>query len=295
MLSNQEVNQEEKKLTNQNQFACPEILAQWRQGAEQAALLGAYQLEWWRRKFQVKEKGRADLVTEADFASQRAIRQYLLHQFPDHAFLGEEDVDARMDRSAGLPSDHPPTWIVDPLDGTLNYVHDCPMYCVSIGLLVQNKLQIGVVYDPRQKEMFSAARGQGATLNGERIRASSVIQLSDALVSTGFPSDLEAQKRNWQWWQTFSLHVQALRRTGSTALNLAYVAAGRFDAYWSFDNYAWDVAGGIVLIEEADGVVTDCQGGIVNPFRPDILAATSHVHHSLKLILQGNPLPIGID
>src|SRR5258708_1466213 len=148
--------------------------------AKEAALRAAEVLAYWRRKFVVKEKGRFDLVTEADVASQRAIQEYLSARFPDHAFLGEEEGASK---SRPVP-DAPPTWIIDPIDGTTNYVHDCPFYCISIGLQVAGELVVGVVYDPPHKEMFAAAAGAGAWLNGDRLSVSGVNCLESALLAT---------------------------------------------------------------------------------------------------------------
>jgi myo-inositol-1(or 4)-monophosphatase len=249
----------------------------WRAAAEEAARLGAVQLEEWRGRFSAREKAHADLVTEADLASQRAIRSFLQARFPDHAFLGEEDPQAK----AGRVDPAVPTWIVDPLDGTANYVHDVPAYCVSVGLMSGGDLVAGAVYDPRQDELFSAATGLGATLNGRRISVSPVTELRSALLSTGFPPDPDCQERNLHWWRVFTFRAQALRRTGSTALNLAYVAAGRFDGYWAFDNWAWDVAAGVVLVREAGGIVTRVDGSPCDPFRPDIVATNPAIHPAM--------------
>src|SRR5262245_46176450 len=228
-------------------------LADWRAAAAEAARLGAGELEKWRARFSVREKAHADLVTDADHASQKAIRDFLQNRFPDHDFLGEEDPAAVRGREVAPDV---PTWIVDPLDGTANYVHDVPAYCVSVGLLLGGRAVAGAIYDPRQGEMFSAAAGLGATLNDTPISVSAVTEMRSALLSTGFPPDPECQERNLHWWRAFAYQAQALRRTGSTALNLAYVAAGRFDGYWAFNNYAWDVVAGIALVQEAGGVVT---------------------------------------
>src|SRR5262245_41779435 len=198
-------------------------LSECQRAAIEAAHAAANELELWRARFTVREKGRADLVTEADLAAQTAARAALIGRFPDHASLGEED--GANPRKPDPES--PPTWIVDPLDGTTNYVHDVPMYCVSLGLLAAGELVVGVIFDPRQNELFAAAKGQGAMLNGQPIRPSATAQLSDALVGTGFPADLERQERQLQWWSYFARRTQSLRRTGSTALNLAYVAVGR--------------------------------------------------------------------
>src|SRR5204863_3413488 len=160
-------------------------LAEYLDAAQEAARRAAGVLEDWRRRFEVREKARFDLVTDADLASQRTIYEYLAGRFPGHAFLGEED--AKHHRPG---PDAPPTWIVDPIDGTTNYVHDCPLYCVSIGLQVAGELVVGVVYDPSRQEMFGAARGQGAWLNDRRLETSGADRLEEAMLATGFPPDL---------------------------------------------------------------------------------------------------------
>ncbi len=164
-----------------------------------------------------------------------------------------------------------------------------PCYCVSIGLLAQGELVVGIVYDPRQQEMFAAAKGMGAWLGDKRINVSKVDRLADALLATGFAPDLKGQERTLDWWRYFSFRAQSLRRTGSTALNLAYVACGRFDGYWAFDNHAWDVAGGFVLVREAGGLVTRIDGGPEDCFAPDQIATNGHIHAALQECLQQNP------
>lgn len=268
-----------EELRNENELG--EYLA----AAREAALRAAVVLDDWRKRFSVKEKGRADLVTEADLASQKTIQDYLCGRFPDHQFLGEEDSTKR----ARPGKDDPPTWIVDPIDGTTNYVHDCPMYCVSIGLQVAGELVVGVVYDPCRKEMFAAGRELGAWLNEERIKSSSTNRLEDALLATGFPPDLRGQERSLDWWRYFSFRTRSLRRTGSTALNLAYVAAGRFDGYWAFDNHVWDVAGGTVLVREAGGNVSNVDGSDYDPYAPDALATNGPLHPVLLKALAEGP------
>src|SRR5262245_28807760 len=166
-------------------FMTDRELLDYLDAAQEAARRGAAVLEDWRTRFSVREKGRADLVTDADFAAQQATREYLLGRFPGHAFLGEEDGPNQPRPPAGAP----PTWIVDPLDGTTNYVHDAPMYCVSVGLEVAGELVAGAIFDPRQREMFAAARGHGAMLNDRPIRTSTTNDLADALLSTGFSPD----------------------------------------------------------------------------------------------------------
>ncbi len=253
--------------------------------ARVAARRAAAVLGDWRARFRVAEKGRFDLVTDADLASQRTIQEYLLGRFPGHGFLGEEEGAAQ-----GRPGlDAPPTWIIDPIDGTTNYVHDFPFYCVSIGLQVGGELAVGVVYDPPHDEMFAAAAGLGAWLNEQRLRTSRVRRLEDALIATGFPPDLRGNERTLQWWRHLSFKTQSLRRTGSTALNLAYIAAGRFDGYWAFDNHVWDVAGATVVLREAGGVITNVDGTPFDPYTPDALASNGPLQPLLLELFRAGP------
>jgi len=260
-------------------------LHDFHEAAQEAARRAASVLEEWRSKFQVREKGRFDLVTDADLASQRAIQEYLSKQFPSHAFLGEEEAGSKNRLSA----DAPPTWIVDPIDGTTNYVHDCPLYCISIGLQIGGALVVGVVLDPSRNEMFHAAKGEGAWINDRRIRTSTIETLEGSLLATGFPPDLRQNEKTLDWWRYFSFKTQSLRRTGSTALNMVYVAAGRFDAFYAFDNHVWDVAGGTVLIQEAGGQVTNVDGSPYDPFTPDALASNGLLHPQLLTIFKHGP------
>jgi myo-inositol-1(or 4)-monophosphatase len=263
----------------------PDLLATYLDAAREAARRGAAVLEGWRHRFSVREKGRFDLVTDADLASQKAIQSYIASRFPGHGFLGEEGKAAQ-----GRPGpEAPPTWIVDPLDGTTNYVHDCPLYCVSIGLQVAGELVVGVVLDPGRDELFAAAEGLGAWLGERRLQTSRAQGLQEALLATGFPPDLRGQERTLAWWHYFSLRTRSLRRTGSTALNLAYVAAGRFDGYWAFDNHVWDVAGGTVLVREAGGMVTNIDGSAYDPYTPDALASNGPLHSVLLQELSIGP------
>jgi myo-inositol-1(or 4)-monophosphatase len=260
-------------------------LADYLEAACEAARRAAVVLEDWRHRFQVREKGRFDLVTDADLESQRTIREFLSQRFPTHGFLGEEDKASQ--KRPG--PDSPPTWIVDPIDGTTNYVHDCPLYCISIGLQVAGELVVGVVHDPSRNEMFAAAQGHGAWLGQRRLKTSAVDSLNQALLATGFPPDLRGQERTLAWWHYFSLRTQSLRRTGSTALNMAYVAAGRFDGYWAFDNNVWDVAGATVLLREAGGIITNADGSPYDPYTPDALASNGPLHPVLLEHLRGTP------
>ncbi len=252
-----------------------ESLENYLKAANEAALKAAVVLDYWREKFEVREKGRFDLVTEADVSSQKTIFEYLSSQFPTHEFLGEEE-----DAGAHRPGPQsPPTWIVDPIDGTTNYVHNCPFYCISIGLQVAGELVVGVVYDPTRKEMFSAAKGYGAWLGEQRLHCSRVESLGQGLIATGFPPAVEPGDPTIELFRHFSWKCQALRRIGSTALNLAYVAAGRFDGYYAFDNFPWDVAGGVVLVQEAGGMLSNTDGSEYDPYTNDAIASNGGPIH----------------
>jgi myo-inositol-1(or 4)-monophosphatase len=261
-------------------------LPEFLDAAIDAARTGAALLESWRSKFSVRQKARADLVTDADQASQDAVKAALLGRFPDHVFLGEEESVGKSPEETRPRAGGPPVWVVDPLDGTSNYVHDVPAYCVSIGLWHGGKAVVGVILDPRMNELFTAATGLGAFLNGKPIKVSTAPTLGDAMLSTGFPANYDKAKRNLDAWAKLTEHAQSLRRTGSTALNMAYVAAGRFDGYWAHDNYPWDVMAGACLIVEAGGMLTTIDGGPLDPFRPDILATNGPIHGEVLTILR---------
>lgn len=261
-------------------------LSECREAACEAARRAAAVLAAWRGKFQVREKGYADLVSEADCEAQQAIREYLHGRYPGHAFLGEEGDGAKSRPGPGAP----PTWIVDPLDGTTNYVHDLPLYSVSIGLEVAGELVVGVVYDPSRGEMFHAARGHGAAVNDAPLRPSATDAVGKALLLSGFPPDLRRDGRALDWWRHFSYRAQSLRRLGSTAINLAWLAAGRADGFYAFDNHVWDVAGGVVILREAGGAVTLADGSPYDPYAPDIAATNGPLQPALLAALAGGPL-----
>lgn len=258
-------------------------------GIEAGRLAGAVLMRW-RSRFSIREKGLNDLVTDADLESQRTIVEFLSSRFPGHAFLGEEGAMEEKD-----PGPHaPPTWIIDPVDGTSNYAHDFPFYCVSIGLQVAGELVLGVVYDPVRDEMFSASAGQGAFLNGRRIRVTPTDRLDRSMVTTGFPYDCKEKEFLFDWWRHFSVAARALRRTGSTALHLAYVACGRADMFYAFDSHAWDVAAGAVLVREAGGGVSNITGSRArfNPFQADSFASNAALHAQVgELFRRGPGLP----
>jgi myo-inositol-1(or 4)-monophosphatase len=204
----------------------------------------------------VRAKGPADLVTEADFAAQESIRRTVLGAFRDHGFLGEEEEAAAREAS----SQGGYRWIVDPLDGTTNYVHQVPHFSVSLALERAGELIVGAVYNPVSQECFTAARGEGARLNGRPIRTSTVSALSESLCAVGLPAAVKHGCRDMQVFLATVGRCHGLRRTGSNALNMAYVAAGRFDAAWSFSTKIWDIAAGALLIREAGGMVASPDG-----------------------------------
>jgi myo-inositol-1(or 4)-monophosphatase len=227
----------------------------------------------------VREKGPADLVTEADLASQETIQAIILGAFPKHGFLGEE--------GGGKPSEELGyRWIVDPLDGTTNYVHGIPNYSVSIALEQNGKLLVGTVFDPVSGECFSASAGGGAFLNGRKIHVSAVSRMDQAVVAMSFPPGLTRESPELAEFMRIILLAQSLRRYGSSALNLCFVAAGRFDAYWSSSTKIWDIAAGLLLVEEAGGIVRNRQGGAMTLDPPHfVTAATSELYAELSTAL----------
>lgn len=249
---------------------------------EKAARAGGKVLQDWRPRFTAREKSPRDLVTEADVASQEEIRRILLNSFPDHAFVGEEDAASQ---SANIPADQP-RWIVDPLDGTANYVHGMTGYSVSIALVHNGRLQVGTVYDPILDECYSAARGQGAWLNGKRLKPSACRTLDRAMIAASFSANVPRGSLEVTRFVEV-LHVcQSVRRLGSCALNLCYVAAGRLDAYWTTAVKSWDAAAGILMVEEAGGTVTNVEGGPFVLERPEFaVSATPELNRSLVEVL----------
>lgn len=245
---------------------------------EQAARAGGAVLLDWMDRFAVREKGPSDLVTEADLASQQVIRELVLAAYPSHGFLGEE--------GSPEPCQGPFRWIVDPLDGTTNYAHRLPQFCVSIALENAGRVLVGTIFDPISGECFTAAAGQGAALNGRPIRTSAVTQLSSALAAVSFPARVARGSPLIADFIEVLHQAQAVRRMGSSALNLAYLAAGRLDAYWATDTKTWDVAAGWLLVQEAGGVVTGLNGAPCDLERPHFVAAgTLELHRQMLDVL----------
>lgn len=233
--------------------------------AEIALEAGALLRDFFHRGVATEYKGDVDVVTEADRASERLIVDRLSAAFPDHGIFGEEGSRRRLEREY--------RWYVDPLDGTTNFAHGFPVFCVSMGLEhrppgiaadADGELMAGVIYDPIRDELFAAQKGQGAWMNGRRIRVSQTAHLAEALLATGFPSRKRHANPNIHFYQEFTLRSHGVRRAGSAALDLAYTACGRLDGFWEFNLNPWDTAAGALLVLEAGGHITGFDG---SPFR----------------------------
>lgn len=233
----------------------------------------------------ISYKGDVDLVTQADKRSERAIVARLLKYFPDHAIAAEEGL--------GRENDSEFRWHVDPLDGTTNFAHGYPCFAVSIALARGGEVLAGVVFNPVHNELFAAARGEGATLNGRKIHASKIETLSTSLLCTGFPVHKRQATPNIRYYYDFTMRSHGVRRDGSAALDLACVAAGRFEGFWEFGLKKWDTAAGVLLVEEAGGQVSDFAGQPYALGGPVILATNGRIHEEMRLaaleIAKGNP------
>jgi len=227
---------------------------------------------------QVELKGRANLVTVADKESEALIIRRIRERYPDHAILAEESGASGAGRSK---------WIIDPLDGTTNFAHQYPFFCVSIGFEQAGEVVSGAVYDPWRDEMFSGARGLGSFLNGERLQVSGVAKLGDGLLTTGFPYRVrEKIALAMSQFEAFIIESQAVRRGGSAALDMCYTALGRCDGFWELDLSPWDTAAGLVILEEAGGRVTDFKGNPYSVYMKEILASNGKIHEELVEVLE---------
>jgi myo-inositol-1(or 4)-monophosphatase len=250
--------------------------------AEIAREAGALLREYYAKGVETEYKGDVDIVTAADRAAEKLIRSRLGEAFPEHGVYGEEGTRERMDGEF--------RWYVDPLDGTTNFAHGFPQFCVSLGLEQRaagmkadedGTLVAAVIYDPLRDEMFTAERGQGTQLNGKAAKVSRTRELAEALLATGFPSRKRHASPNIHFYQEFTLRSHGVRRAGSAALDLAYVACGRMDAFWEFNLNPWDTAAGILLVEEAGGRVTDFAGRQFQLKSDEILASNGLIHEEL--------------
>ncbi len=221
----------------------------------------------------IEYKGEADLVTVADRTSEKLIRERIKNLWPTHDILGEEEglVDTGSDYR----------WYLDPLDGTTNFAHGFPMFCVSMGLEHKQRRIAGVVYDPTRDEMFSAEQGSGAYLNGQAIHVSKTAKLAESLVATGFPSNKRHHNPNIHFYHQITLRSHGVRRAGSAALDLCYVACGRLDGFWEFNLNPWDTAAGVLMVEEAGGRVSDYQGNYYPTDGRETMASNGLIHQAL--------------
>lgn len=248
---------------------------------ETARAAGHLLLEKFGRVTTITKKGDINLVTEADLASEALIIERVKSYYPKHSILAEESGEAIV-----KGGDTTWKWIIDPLDGTTNYAHGYPCFCVTIALEHKNEIVIGVTYDPTREELFAAERGQGATLNGKPIRVSAVEKLSESLVVTGFPYDFKSRPNFARHLTDFLLSSRGVRRDGSAAIDMAYVACGRFDGFWEEGLNPWDVAAGYLLIEEAGGRVSFYDGSNYSIYHPPIVASNGLIHSQMLDVLK---------
>jgi|WetSurMetagenome_2_1015567.scaffolds.fasta_scaffold07945_4 myo-inositol-1(or 4)-monophosphatase len=240
---------------------------------------GKLLMERFHSTFAVMHKGAINLVTEVDIAAENLIVSRIRAAFPHHSILAEENHAAGGARG-------PYTWIIDPLDGTTNYAHGFPVFAVTIALEIEGRVEWGVVYHPAMDEEFTARSGQGAYCGGERIRVSQTVSLGFAMLATGFPYDIRTSEiNNLDNFRTFALHAQAIRRTGSAAIDLSYVAAGRFDGFWELKLHPWDCAAGYLLVREAGGIVTNFKGDPGSIYDQEVVASNGLIHKELLDIL----------
>ncbi len=246
---------------------------------EAAEISGLIQVRNLKRPLKIKTKGEStNLVTNVDLRCEKRIIAHLKRYFPDHEYIAEEGGRGRQTSLF--------RWLIDPLDGTTNYAHGYPAFCTSIALERNGKIELGVVYDPVRKELFTARKGKGAFLNGVRITPSTVEDLEEALLVTGFPYDIKTSRRNISQFNRFLLRTQAVRRDGSAALDLCYTAMGRFDGYWEFSLAPWDLAAGSLILTEAGGKITTSTGREFSIHRGDILASNGPLHAAMLRVLR---------
>ncbi len=247
---------------------------------EAALAAGRIHRQYFRQQPAIQKKGRIDLVTAADVEAERMFRGLVADRLPGHVVVGEE-------AGTGAAPAAPYRWIIDPFDGTTNFAHGLALFCVSIALQIDGQLALGVVYDPMGEEMFVAERGGGARLNGAPIGVSACGALVDALLVTGFPYTIREDRRQQvAVFASFLEEAQAVRRLGSAALDLCYVAAGRFDGYWEERVHPWDTAAGALIVQEAGGRVTGLTGQPFDPFNGQVVATNGLIHDAVLEVIR---------
>ena len=230
-------------------------------------------------KLTIEKKGQIDLVTDADRGAEKIINNIILSEYPDHKILAEEGGETSNESNY--------LWLVDPLDGTTNFAHGLPFYCVSIALMKDNELLSACIYNPNLDECFVAEKEEGAYLNGEQISVSKTDLINDSLLATGFPYDIRiSESDNIAQFKAFAKTAQAVRRPGSAALDLAYTACGRLDGFWEFKLSPWDIAAGILMVLEAGGKVTSYDGTDVDIKSGEVLASNGLIHDEMLKVLQ---------
>jgi myo-inositol-1(or 4)-monophosphatase len=250
--------------------------------AEIVLRAGDIQLAGQASGFRIDKKGTIDLVTEIDLECERMCRAVIGERFPEHDILAEE--------FGSQPTGRPQSryrWVFDPVDGTTNYAHGLPIYCASLGLEIDGRREVGAIYDPSRKELFTAERGEGAYLNGKRLHVSGTEGLVDALLVTGFPYDVQQHGEDLiALFGTFLTRARAVRRLGSAALDLCYVAAGRFEGFWEQHLKPWDVAAGALIVEEAGGRVTGMDGAPFDPAAAHLIASNGAIHEDMLRVIR---------
>ena len=247
---------------------------------EAAKAAGVVLRNYAKTGFRITYKNQINLVTDADHAAEQCVIEHIRARFPSHRILAEERG----------PDTRPASryhWVLDPLDGTTNFAHGYPIYAISIGVECDGRGLVGVVYDPTRDELFTAQAGSGALLNGQLIAVSSTKQLDQALLVTGFAYDIrDNPNNNLNHFARFSLKAQGLRRTGSAALDLCYVAAGRFDGFWEVKLSPWDMAAGSIILREAGGTLTDFKGESLSIYQPELVASNGLIHKAMLAVLR---------
>jgi myo-inositol-1(or 4)-monophosphatase len=241
---------------------------------------GDLQMARFGHDIQIDKKGAIDLVTEVDFEVERMFRDLIAERFPEHQILAEE-----FGGSKTVPEG--PCWVFDPIDGTSNYAHGLPIFCASLALEIDGVPQLAAVYDPNRKELFTAERGGGAFLNGRPLRVSRAARMVEAMLVTGFPYDVHSRVDEIVGlFAAFVGQALAVRRLGSAAIDLCWVAAGRMDGFWESDLKPWDIAGGALIVEEAGGWVTRMDGSAFVSRGGDVLASNGHLHQAMLQVIQ---------